>query len=256
MTDHSKIYQNDEKTEDRVDHDEITTSIVARDLLTKATRKRRQQHQGTVPGSPQHTKVAQSSCSVQISEEEKGREELSHDEAWYLEQAIVHLFPPSVLSSTDTTHSNRVITSSIASEYVEDNSSVCSAPSSSSSSMGFSVGLDVGACFVVHARLASWYHQRGTTCRNIDTNDSGEMKNDADRWYVNLLAKHLSLLLLSFHLISTHTHTLTYTLFVLVLIRYEKAHSCALIAVEMYHRVFVTNNSDYDELLFTGVETR
>ena len=196
MTDHSEIYQTDEKTEDRVECDEMTASIVVRDLLTKAARKRRQQHQGTVPGSPQHTKVTQSSCSVQIlDEKEEGEEELSHDEAWYLEQAMVHLIPPIDLSSTDITYSNRDITSSTASEYVKDdhcdNSSVCSVPSSSSSILSSSTDMDVGACFVVHARLAAWYQQRGTICRiNDDANDSGGLKEDADVWYVTTPHTH------------------------------------------------------------------
>ena len=186
------------------------TSIGGRDLLAKAATIRRQQHQSDAAGPPeQHTKSIEPSSSAQISKEVGGEgEELPHDEGWYLEQAIAHLFPPSNLSSTAMRPSDKAIPSNSTDHAVPGDtrsvSSVCPP-----SPVGFPpAGLDVGACFVAHARLATWYHQRGIKSRNDDGEDSGTVKKDVTVWYESL-QHSLTALTYTFTLPPLLPHSLT-----------------------------------------------
>lgn len=191
MTTNGELCHIHEKNKEDVDRDENMTSIMVRAFLSKAARIRRQRHHGDDSGPSLHAKFTQSPSIVQMSEEE-GWEgvESPYDEAWYLEQAISLLFNPPDLSSTDRTQSDEIGTSSTTAHVggILSVSSVCPTSfqmetSPSSSSSGYPTGLDVGACFVAHARLAELYHHRRSKC--IDgVKDGGAINEDAALWYV------------------------------------------------------------------------
>ena len=187
MTSISEKCQINKKNEDGVDYGEISTSIMVRSLLTQAARIRHQRHTGDDPGSHQPVKSAQLPSTSFLEVEGWEGEESQHDEAWYLEQAVAHLITTADLAQTQsdgttTTRTTEDAECSFSVSSVRHTSPPMNIPPTLSPG-GFSAGLDVGACFVAHARLAQLYHQRGTNYALHNAIEGNAIHENTALWY-------------------------------------------------------------------------